>query len=167
MLTKEQLSDLKQAAKFRTFLHTFAECSDDIQKGILDMLEILDNPESDEDDRALAIHTLADALFPNPHNGKLGMDLEESESMGARYSDETRQVLEEMDAEESLFAERLERLLKERGMSQARLAELIGVGQPAISNMLKRQCRPQRRTVVRIAEALGVSPKDLWPAISA
>jgi len=43
------------------------------------------------------------------------------------------------------------------------LAEKIGVGQPAISMMLQRQCRPQKRTVMRIAEALGVSAEELWP----
>ena len=27
----------------------------------------------------MAIHTLADALFPNPHNETLGLDLQEAE----------------------------------------------------------------------------------------
>ena len=50
-------------------------------------------------------------------------------------------------------------------MTQEQLAAKIGVGQPAISNMLNRQCRPQRRTVKRLATALDVSPEDLWPGI--
>lgn len=48
-------------------------------------------------------------------------------------------------------------------MTQDQLAEKIGVGQPAISMMLKRQCRPQKRTVQRLAEALGVAAEELWP----
>ncbi len=48
-------------------------------------------------------------------------------------------------------------------MSQVELAAAIGVGQPAISMMLSRNCRPQRRTVECIARALEVTPNDLWP----
>ena len=48
-------------------------------------------------------------------------------------------------------------------MTQAQLAGVVGIGQPAISMMLKRQCRPQQRTVQRLAEALGVAAEKLWP----
>jgi len=54
-----------------------------------------------------------------------------------------------------------------RGMTQEALAAKLGVGQPAISNMLNRQCRPQRRTVLRLAQALGISPEELWPGFQA
>lgn len=156
--------DLLYSAKV---LHAFAECSDEIQAGILEVLEVLIDPETDPDDRQLAIATLADALFPNPHEGLLGLDLCESEQMGASVSEETRQALDEMDQEEAIFADRLSSLMKSRGISQVKLAEMSGVGQPAISNMLKRQCRPQRRTVQRFADALGVPPEALWPGFSA
>jgi transcriptional regulator with XRE-family HTH domain len=53
--------------------------------------------------------------------------------------------------------------MEERGVTQTELAERIGVGQPAISNMLCRQCRPQKRTVEKIAAALEVAPEELWP----
>jgi len=52
-------------------------------------------------------------------------------------------------------------------MTQEALAAKLGVGQPAISNMLNRQCRPQRRTVLRLAQALGISPEELWPGFQA
>jgi transcriptional regulator with XRE-family HTH domain len=48
-------------------------------------------------------------------------------------------------------------------MTQAQLADKLGLGQPAISMMLQRNCRPQKRTVVRLADALGVAPEELWP----
>jgi transcriptional regulator with XRE-family HTH domain len=51
--------------------------------------------------------------------------------------------------------------------TQEMLAEKAGVGQPAISNMLNRQCRPQRRTIQKFAAVLGVSPDELWPGFSA
>lgn len=151
---------LLQAAKF---LRAYLECSDEIQAGIRGMLEILNDPNTDNDDRDMTLMTLADALFPNPHDGKLGMDLEESEKIGAGSSEEMRATLEEMDREEATFASLLRNAMEVQGITQEQLAAKIGVGQPAISNMLNRQCRPQRRTILRLAEALGVSPETLWP----
>jgi transcriptional regulator with XRE-family HTH domain len=69
-----------------------------------------------------------------------------------------------MDREEATFADRLRAVMQERGVTQEQLAERIGVGQSAIAMMLQRQCRPQRRTVSRMAEALEVPPDRLWPA---
>ncbi len=151
---------LLQAAKF---LRAYLECSDEIQAGIRGMLEILNDPNTDNDDRDMTLMTLADALFPNPHDGKLGMDLEESERIGAGCSEEMRATLEEMDREEATFASLLRNAMEAQGITQEQLAAKIRVGQPAISNMLSRQCRPQRRTILRLAEALSVSPETLWP----
>jgi transcriptional regulator with XRE-family HTH domain len=47
-------------------------------------------------------------------------------------------------------------------MTQEQLAAAIGVGQPAISMMLNRNCRPQARTVKKLADALGVEIEELW-----
>ncbi len=151
---------LLQAAKF---LLAYVECSDEIQAGIRNMLEILNDPNTDEDDRDMTLATLADALFTDPHEGKLGMDLEESERLEAGFSEENRSVLEEMDREEETFAARLRIAMENKEITQEQLAVKIGVGQPAISNMLNRQCRPQHRTVIRLANALGVTAGDLWP----
>ncbi len=155
-----QKLQLLQATKF---LRAYLECSDEIQSEIRELLDVLNDPETDEDDCDMTLFTLADALFPNPHDDKLGMDLEESERLDASQSDEMRQAVDEMNREEDTFAQRLRKLMDERGMTQTTLAEHIGIGQSAISNMLHRQCRPQRRTVIRLAEALDVSPDDLWP----
>ena len=65
--------------------------------------------------------------------------------------------------EKSEFANSLDGHMKAKGISQVELAAAIGVGQPAISMMLSRDCRPQRRTVEKLARALGVPPNDLWP----
>lgn len=153
-------SDLLAGTKF---LHAYLECSDAVQAGIREMLAIVLDPDADPDDRDMAAFTLADALFPHRHEGQLGLDLEQSEQMGSQHSEETRGVLADFDREEQVFAERLAAAMKDRGLTQSALAELAGVGQPAISNILKRQCRPQRRTVVRLATALGMPPEELWP----
>ncbi|TVS20258.1 MAG: XRE family transcriptional regulator [Planctomycetaceae bacterium] len=76
-----------------------------------------------------------------------------------------REAMDEMEREEEMFAQRLRAIMKEKGVTQTQLAESLKIGQSAISNMLHRQCRPQRRTVLRLAEALSVNPADLWPAL--
>lgn len=144
------------------FLHAFIECSDEIQEGVKEMLRITFDPDSTDQERNMALVTVADALFPNPHNGQLGMDLEESEQGAAEHIDGFASVLNDIDWEEKRFAERLKTLMALRGMSQLELAQRVGVGQPAISNMLKRQCRPQLRTVKRLADALDVPESELW-----
>ena len=72
-------------------------------------------------------------------------------------------ILAEMDRQEATFAERLRTAMTEKGFTQAELAAKVGIGQPAVSMMLNRACRPQRKTVQKIAAALGVADEQLWP----
>lgn len=72
-------------------------------------------------------------------------------------------VVASLDEEEAAFAARVRKLMHEKGMTQADLAEATGVTQPAIANILNRNCRPQQRTIARFAEALEVDPSELWP----
>ncbi len=111
----------------------------------------------------MALFTLADCLFPNLHEGKLGMNLQESERLDSSWSGETRDVMAELDEEASTFALALQAEMDRQGLTQDALAEKVGVGQSAISNMLLRQCRPQRRTIERFAEALRIPVESLWP----
>jgi transcriptional regulator with XRE-family HTH domain len=62
------------------------------------------------------------------------------------------------------FVAAVARAMKRQGITQVELAERMGVGQPAVSMVLSRKRRPQRRTVEKFAAALGVTPKKLWPA---
>jgi DNA-binding Xre family transcriptional regulator len=84
-------------------------------------------------------------------------------SQDERLSAEQRELRRRMDGEEVEFVERLSRLMAERKVTQAELARRIGVGQSAVSMLLSRKCRPQPRTLGKIAEALGVGVEDLWP----
>lgn len=149
--------------RFAPLFQAYLECSDELQAHAQKLFKIIGNPQTEEDDRALAAMTLADVLFSNFHEGDLGSDLEECEAM-AKQTPESRATLERMDCEESVFADRLRAVMQARNVTQVQLSERIGVGQPAIAMMLQRQCRPQRRTVTRLAEALGVRPEELWPA---
>jgi lambda repressor-like predicted transcriptional regulator len=167
MTTLEHDIQKLQLMQGTKFLRAYLECSDEIQAGVRELLDILSDPETDEDDREATLFSIADALFPNPNEGQLGMDLEGSERMGAGISGEMRNVLQGLDREEETFAKRLRAVMEQRGVTQEALAGRLGVGQPAISNMLSRQCRPQRRTVMRIAEALETPPEQLWPGCDA
>lgn len=151
------------ATLFAKCFHAYLECDEDIQAIIRDMVEIMVDPSTDDDERHMAMLTLAEALFPQLGNEASGMSLEKADAVGVENAPDGAEALEELDAEEASFAERLGALMDERGLTQTALAEKAGVGQPAISMMLKRECRPQKRTVRRLAEALGVRPEDLWP----
>jgi lambda repressor-like predicted transcriptional regulator len=109
---------------------------------------------------------LAEILFPNAdHKSLPGLDLAEAEEIACEISPEAKDVLAEMDKEEAIFADRLRSLMTKKGFTQAQLAEKLGVGQPAISMMLQRDCRPQKRPIIRLAEVLGVQAEELWPKI--
>lgn len=146
------------------FLRAYLACDEPIRGVVLDMLEILSDDDADSDDRNMALTTLGEALFPSRRSGTLGIDLAASEKEEAERDPEMKRFTEEMDAEEASFATNLASLMNQRGLTQKELAQRIGVGQSAISNMLSRECRPQRRTILRLAEALGVEPARLWPA---
>jgi predicted XRE-type DNA-binding protein len=145
---------------FADVFQAFLECSDEIQGAIRDMVKIVHSDDATTDEREGALATIAEALFPKKFNGILGIDLEECPHNAGQ---EAKETLKRMDREGATFSDRLAALLEAKDMTQEELAEAIGVGQPAVSMMLNRSCRPQRRTVEKIANALKVSPEDVWP----
>ncbi len=55
--------------------------------------------------------------------------------------------------------------MNEKNITQEELAERIGCTQSAISKMLSRNARPHRKTIFKLAQALGIAPTDLWPQL--
>ncbi|MFN0056550.1 MAG: helix-turn-helix domain-containing protein [Planctomycetales bacterium] len=145
------------------WIRAYSECSDAIQAVVREMLDIIASDSAEDDEREMAISTVREALFPSNRPGGLGSDLEELEEDAKSHIPGYAELLRQMDEEESTFADRVGSLMKDKSLTQEALANAIGVGQSAISMMLMRQSRPQKRTVVRIAEALGVTPSELWP----
>lgn len=143
--------------QFASVMRAFKECSDAVQKGIIDMVDIVNDPTADADDKDMALRTIEEALFPQ-HRGA-DVDSFETES----GTPDELEAIRQLDSDEQNFADRVSALMTQRGLTQKALAELSGVGQPAISMMLRRNCRPQQKTVQRIAEALGVTAESLWP----
>ena len=138
----------------------YDQCDDDIKQVIDEMVDIVSSDASTEDERESATATIVEALFP----GLAVEVLNSCERFRKSPSAQLRSL--EMAEEERLFAERVQTQMDRIPMTQESLATAIGIGQPAISNMLNRQCRPQRRTVLRIANALGIDPEELWPGIN-
>ncbi len=159
--TKEILRELSSifAKCFRAYL----ECDEQVQGVIREMIQIMNSPDSDEQEREMALGTLAEALFPEYDGAHLGIDIEEANKGCVENSPDGAEAQAELDQQEQAFADRLKEVMQRKGMTQAQLAERAGVQQPAISMMLNRNCRPQQRTVRKLAEALGVSPQELWP----
>lgn len=141
---------------FARLLHTYLALGVEDQEGIATMAAIAVDPESDDDDAQAALNTLRESLSSSAKWVDLSSETD--------LNDAEWQTAREMDVEEATFAERLKACMAARSMSQVQLARASDVGQPAISMMLARNCRPQRRTIEKLSRALGVAPDELWVA---
>ena len=141
-----------------------AECEEELRAEAVELFKQLASGELDEEQRFATVALLAEILFPNADSkGAPGSDLVEAEEIAPSIAPETKDILARMDKEESFFSDRLRELMETKGLTQSELAAKVGIGQPAISMMLNRACRPQRKTVLRFAQALGVPAEKLWP----
>lgn len=158
MSTRDALSNvlMENVKLYVAIRNAYDQCDPEIQAVVDCMIKIWNNEESTEDERKRAIHTIIDAIFSCE-----SVDTLDSCGHLAKRDPGGHNVA--MIEEEQTFAQRLGMLMTEKRMTQEDLASAIGVGQSAISNMLGRQCRPQRKTVARIAAALGVETQELWP----
>jgi transcriptional regulator with XRE-family HTH domain len=146
----------------RNFVKAYLECSDDLQQVVVSMFSILDSEKATEEERYRARTTIADTLFLNPHKGRYGMNLVDSETDALKVNAALASEVRHMDEQELTFAQRLRELLDGRHISQTELAERTGCSQSAISHMLNRNARPQKKTILKLAAALQVDPRELW-----
>jgi transcriptional regulator with XRE-family HTH domain len=127
-------------------------------------MSIVDDPNSLPGERGRAWNTLLDQFHLLPDDeGRYGMDLARSEAGAAQRYPLLASEVEQMDSQEALFADRLRQIMKDKNITQQELAARIDCSQPAISQMLNRKCRPQRKTLDKIASALRVDVRELWP----
>jgi transcriptional regulator with XRE-family HTH domain len=59
------------------------------------------------------------------------------------------------------FGASLRKARRRRGLSQKALAQMLGIHTPQVSRWENHTDKPRRTTVVRLAEALDIDPKDL------
>jgi lambda repressor-like predicted transcriptional regulator len=140
--------------------NAYDECDPEIRELIDEMCAIACSGDADPEQKQRAMHTVLEALFPG-HTPGITQCLK-----GLQALPDSQAYEKELDAQEATFAERLRATMQAKGWTQEKLAEKIGIRQSAISNMLNRKSRPQTRTVQRLAEALDVSPEELWPDIT-
>jgi len=77
---------------------------------------------------------------------------------GARPGEASPAPASPKHAKAVVFAERLQTLRKQKGLTQHELAQRVGLRQSAISMMEGAQCRPQPSTLTKLAKQLGVAP---------
>lgn len=155
----QPLPELGNPFETAKVLRAFAECSRTIQDTVVEMATIVDDPASDDDDRAAAFDAIMEALFP-------GTTADILQTYHQKISSpELAQAAEQLHSEQLSFVQRLTAAMKQKNMTQEALAEAAGVGQSAVSNILTRGCRPQRRTVEKFAAALGLKPTELYPEL--
>jgi lambda repressor-like predicted transcriptional regulator len=144
-------------------LTAYLEKSAVVQTVIRDLVSIIANDRLPAQERNWAATALQEALFcqRTPPQGESKRADVEAQRQAVPGLCEAHRRLEE---EEGMFAANLARLLAEKNVSQAELALRVGVGPSAISMMLSRRCRPQRRTLEKIAQALGAELRELWPS---
>ena len=121
-------SKLVASRAFAEVFRAYIECSDKIQKVIRDMVEIVTDPDATEEERRMACITMANALFPSYHDGHLGVELQNAEDRDALRSQEFKESCDTLDAEETCFADCVQTILKDRGMSQPRSQTHVGSG---------------------------------------
>src|SRR5437879_10136031 len=59
------------------------------------------------------------------------------------------------------LAERLRRLRREKGLTQAELAQAIGTSQPSIAHYERRGDVPGPHALLKLSEVLGVPPEEI------
>jgi DNA-binding XRE family transcriptional regulator len=151
--------DLIASRVFAEVLPAFDQTATELQAVIREAVRTVNDPLATLEERAQANATIARILFSLRGAGTLGEPLRKEDRPNLEKG---RAAQQQRDRRQAFFAERLAKLLQEKGLTQAALAEKVGVGQPAISMMLSRQCSPRRRTVEKIAAALNVAVSELW-----
>jgi transcriptional regulator with XRE-family HTH domain len=63
------------------------------------------------------------------------------------------------------FATHLRQLRESRGMSQYRVAKLSGISREGVSRLEEPNADPKLSTLFKLAEALGLAPQELIPAV--
>lgn len=154
------------ASTRKRFFGAIAGCSDATQQVVGRLIVVIKNTKTTPVERQRALLTIADALFPNSdESGEYGLDLATPAAGTSAENPSLAHEVQKMDTQQATFAQRLREVMEAKRVSQLELADRVGCSQPAISQMLNRNCRPQKKTILKLAEALNVRACDLWPDI--
>jgi DNA-binding XRE family transcriptional regulator len=152
-------SDLLVSQVFLEMLPVYLRSPESVQTALRECAETLEVSTATEGERWEACRVAAQYLFePQLAEGQLVSAEEFGRSIPAG-------LREAMHAQDQSFVDNLKRLMNEKGLTQAQLAQAVGVRPSAMSMLLKRRRRPQRRTLEKLAAVLGVAPQELWPPL--
>lgn len=138
-------------------IHAFTECDDETRGMLNELAAIVLDPLTNDDDRRTTLYTIDDLLFPGKSADfveAFRSRLEQPDAIAAKA---------EVKAEATAFCDSVRARMKQLDWTQQQLADAAGIKQPAVANMLSRNCYPQARTVEKFAKAFGVEPVELWP----
>ena len=155
----------------RDFIRKYMECGDEVQSVVRSMFAVIESEHTTDDDRHRAFATIADALHLKPEagHGSYGLDFRKSRAdIETKHPDPAWRPITadrhaQVDSQEATFADRVMVILKQKNITQEELATRIDCTQSAVSKMLGRKSRPQRKTILKVATALNVEPTHLWP----
>ncbi|HKI36303.1 MAG TPA: helix-turn-helix transcriptional regulator [Gemmataceae bacterium] len=151
---------LEACQGFAAIWPRYLGCSTPVQGVVRDLVQLFNDPAIEAEERQRILRALAVTLYQHADD-RPPKHKEPSPARPTVPEEETwRRRLEQ---EEEVFVANLKRLMSERRLTQADLAQRAGLSQPAISMMLARKYRPQRRTVRLLAQVLGVHESELWP----
>jgi DNA-binding XRE family transcriptional regulator len=140
-------------------LKSFLELANDVRGALCEQVKIATDPATPKEERKKAEAAIAEVLRLDQAGEGLGQTLTGNQ----RRTPAIQAAREKLDRQEIAFADAVSRLMAEKQMTQAELAQAVGVSQPAISMILSRRCRPHPRTVGKIAAALQVEIEEIWP----
>ena len=137
------------------FLRGLTECSDEIQGVVFQMVSIVENPRTTASERHRALATIAKVLSLN--SATRGASARTGGVRGQRSSGALQPGgrCRRWIAKRPAFADRLHELMELKRVTQQELSNRVGCSQPAISQMLNRKCRPQKKTILKLAEVLA------------
>jgi DNA-binding XRE family transcriptional regulator len=152
-------TDLEACQGFATLLPRYLGCSKQMQSLVADLVEAFRDSGIGDEERERVLRALWVTLWQGEATASGGQKPGVSHPIMPDESLSRKQL----EQEEQALVANLQRLMEERRLTQAQLAERAGLSEPAISMLLARKYRPQRRTMRLLAQVLGVSEKELAP----
>jgi lambda repressor-like predicted transcriptional regulator len=151
---------LQACQGFAALLPRYLDCSAPMQGVVRDLVQLFNGATVEAEERQRILRALAVTLYQDADD----RPSEHKEPSPARPAVPEEGVWRRrLEQGEEVFVTNLKRLMSERQLTQADLAQRASLSQPAISMLLARKYRPQRRTVRLLAQVLGVSEGELWP----
>lgn len=141
------------------YLRAYLACSSVMKQAVESMIAVIDSPESDEQDKMLAYHTIDGILKMEEHAARDTFLLTDDDpGFGDR---ETGSQEESAAPTATTFGDCIRKLMEEKGITQAQLADRMGISQPAVNKLITKTVNPKGETLLRVAQAFGVKVEDL------